>query len=70
MGRPGRLPGTAAGTPRPGPGATASGRQNDCSEVGMAMTMHGDEQYERGLRALRDAGGDAGQRLVDALADI
>jgi 4-carboxymuconolactone decarboxylase len=34
------------------------------------MTTSGDEQYERGLQALRQADGGAGQRLVEALADI
>lgn len=34
------------------------------------MSMHGDDQYEHGRRALREAGGDAGQRLVDALDDV
>jgi 4-carboxymuconolactone decarboxylase len=34
------------------------------------MTMNGDEQYERGLAALRQAAGGAGQRLLDALADV
>jgi 4-carboxymuconolactone decarboxylase len=32
--------------------------------------MAGDEQYERGLEALRQADGGAGQRLLDALADV
>ena len=34
------------------------------------MTMTGDEQYERGLEALRQADGGAGQRLIEALADV
>ena len=34
------------------------------------MTMNADEQYERGQEALRQAGGGAGQRLLDALADV
>ena len=32
--------------------------------------MKGDEQYERGLEALREADGGAGQRLLEALADV
>jgi 4-carboxymuconolactone decarboxylase len=34
------------------------------------MTMNTDEQYERGQDSLRQAGGGAGQRLLDALADV
>ena len=34
------------------------------------MTKSADEQYERGQKALREAGGGAGQRLLDALADV
>jgi len=34
------------------------------------MTMNGDEQYERGLEALRQADGGAGQKLLDALGDV
>ena len=34
------------------------------------MTMNGDEQYERGMEALRQADGGAGQRLLEALADV
>lgn len=34
------------------------------------MTMNGDEQYERGQEALRQAAGEAGQRLIEALADV
>ncbi|MFI7212741.1 carboxymuconolactone decarboxylase family protein [Micromonospora maritima] len=34
------------------------------------MTKTGDDQYERGLAALREASGDAAQRLLDALADV
>ena len=34
------------------------------------MTVNGDEQYERGLEALRQADGGAGQRLLEALADV
>ena len=32
--------------------------------------MSGDEQYERGLEALRQADGGAGQKLLDALGDV
>ncbi|MGC4769002.1 hypothetical protein ACLQ25_08450 [Micromonospora sp. DT44] len=32
--------------------------------------MAGDEQYERGLEALRQADGGAGQKLLEALADV
>ncbi|MET8526510.1 carboxymuconolactone decarboxylase family protein [Micromonospora sp. NPDC005172] len=32
--------------------------------------MAGDEQYERGLEALRQADGGAAQRLLEALADV
>jgi 4-carboxymuconolactone decarboxylase len=34
------------------------------------MTMNADEQFERGQEALREAGGGAGQRLLEALADV
>ena len=34
------------------------------------MTMNGDEQYDRGLEALRQADGGAGQKLLEALADV
>ncbi|BCJ63740.1 carboxymuconolactone decarboxylase family protein [Polymorphospora rubra] len=34
------------------------------------MTMNADEQYERGLVALRQADGGAGQKLLEALADV
>jgi 4-carboxymuconolactone decarboxylase len=34
------------------------------------MTTNGDEQYERGLEALRQAAGGAAQRLLEALADV
>ncbi|MEV7226863.1 MULTISPECIES: carboxymuconolactone decarboxylase family protein [Polymorphospora] len=34
------------------------------------MTMNADEQYERGLVALREADGGAGQKLLAALADV
>ncbi|MGC3861100.1 carboxymuconolactone decarboxylase family protein [Micromonospora chersina] len=34
------------------------------------MTSNGDEQYERGLEALRQADSGAGQKLLEALADV
>jgi 4-carboxymuconolactone decarboxylase len=34
------------------------------------MTMNGDEQYERGLEALRQVDGGAGQRILESLADV